>query len=81
MADSMQHKEGDMMKNVLKSLAIGQTVTQTIIDQADKAGLPDAAMAQIWKGHTINRATWQIINDAVANQKPAPKPAEKKEGE
>jgi len=66
------------MKNVLKSLAVGQTVTQTIIDQSEKAGLPEAAMAQIWKGHTINRAEYKIINDAVSNQKAAPK---KKVGE
>jgi len=69
------------MKNLLKSLAVGQTVTQTIIDSAEKAKLPDAAMAQIWKGHTINRAEYKIINDAVAKQKTVAKPVAKKEGE
>jgi len=78
MAGGMQYTKGDIMKNILARLAVGQTVTQTIVDQAEKAGLPKAAMAQIWKGHTINRAEWNIINDAVTNQKPVTK---KKVGE
>ena len=75
----MQHKEGDMSKSKLDWLVAGQTVTESRLDEATKAGLPELALAELWKGRTLNRAAVEKINQAKADTKePEPK---KKAGE
>jgi len=57
----------------------GQTVTESRIAEAEKAGLPVEAMAELWKGRTLNRAAVEKINSVkVEVKQPEPK---KKDGE
>ena len=52
----------------------GQTVTESRIADAEKAGLPVAAMDQLWKGRTLNRAAVEAIKSVkVEKEQPAPK--------
>jgi len=67
-----------MNKTLETMLAVGQTVTDAVLDAAGKAKLPEAAMAELWKGRTINRRALEAIKAAVAADKPA---AKKKGGE
>ncbi len=55
-----------MTKTIEAMLAVGQTVTQTVLDAAEKAKLPEAAMAELWKGRTINRRALEAIKAAIA---------------
>ena len=68
-----------MSKGKLDWLAVGQTVTESRIAEAVKAGLPESALAELWTGRTLNKAAVEKINQAKAEKKePEPK---KKDGE
>ena len=69
-----QHKKGDSMSNSkLDWIVAGQTVTDSRIAEAAKAGLPEAALAELWKGRTLNKAAVEKINQAKASKSPEPK--------
>ena len=77
MADSNQGKESNMSKNEL-ILKVGQTITTAIMTQAEQAGLPVAALAELWPKRTLNKRAITIIETAI--KKAAKKgQAEKKE--
>jgi len=52
-------------------LRTGQTITDEIIKQC--ADWPEAAKAELWKGHTLNRREMAIITKALDNQAAAQK--------
>ena len=68
-----------MKKNELDWIVPGQTVTESRLAEAEKAGLPAGALAELWKGRTLNRAAVDKIKSVkVEETKPEP---QKKDGE
>ncbi len=58
----------------------GQVVTASRMKEAVAAKLPEAAMAHIWIGNTLNKRNIAAITEAIKASKPKPK-STKKDGE
>lgn len=56
------------MNEELKTLGIvtGQTVTQSMIEAATAAGIPEQALAELWPRRTLNKQAMKNIEAALA---------------
>ena len=58
-------------------IAVGQTVTATLIEKATEAKLPAGILTELWKGRTLNKKAMAAIGAA---NKTTPKAKPAKEG-
>lgn len=61
-------------------IVLGTTVTPSLIEKAKAAGLPDAALIELWPKRTINKKALAAIVAAVEAETPTAE-AEEKESE
>ena len=70
-----------MKKPEQLGIAVGRTVTKTIIESVAEASWPDAALAELWLGRTINKTAFKLILAALKQAKSESKTKEAKESE